>query len=135
MLLKTQQKPKGIKRIFFFFNVRHPLLLYTIYIYIRVQLVLVLGCVILFSFGSRIFFSFLFLIIIRSAPFSYDSYFLMAVQFASCVQLQPNVFCVARGGGMCDICTILVLKKFESSRGVLSKNENTYRECAFKRIP
>ena len=49
-----------------------------------------------------------------SASFPYDSYFLMAVGFASSVQLQPKVFCV---GGMCNICTILVLKKFQSSGG------------------
>ena len=49
-----------------------------------------------------------------SASFPYDSYFLKAVGFASSVQLQPNVFCV---GGMCNICTILVLKKFQSSGG------------------
>ena len=51
-----------------------------------------------------------------SASFPYDSYFLKAVGFVSSIQLQPNVFCV---GGMCNICTILVLKKFQSSGGHL----------------
>ena len=78
-------------KVVIFFNVRHPLLLYTIYIYIyyRVLLVLVLGCVIPFKFGSTILIFFIFIIIIRSAPIPYGSYFL--------------------------ICTILVVKKFESS--------------------
>ena len=114
----------------FIFNVRHPLLLFIyIYIYFRVLLVLVLGCVIPFSFGNRILFSFLFhfLIIIRSAPFTYDSYFLMAVQFASCVQLQPNVFCV--------LGAPTPPPSLRPCSELLSKNENTYRECAFKRIP
>ena len=53
-----------------------------IYIFYRVLLVLMLGCVIPFKFGSTILFSFLFLflflIIIRLAPFAYDSYFLIS---------------------------------------------------------
>ena len=81
MLLKTLRQRLVSKDFFFFFNVRHPLLLYIIYkfiyiyiyIYIyRVLLVLVLGCFILFKFDSMILFSLFFLIIIKSAPFPYD---------------------------------------------------------------
>ena len=98
MLSKTlrQRVQRLVSKDFFFFNVRHPLLLYIIYIFYRVLLVLVLGCVIPFKFGSTILFSFFlffffFKIIISSASFPYNSYFL--------------------------IRTILEAKKFESSRG------------------